>query len=233
MWIERQPARRLLLVWLVSALVLTLSPFSPWRPTPAHFAWIPPAHHRLGLFDLLANVALFVPLGLFGRAAGARRSAILAAGVVLSLLVESAQTWIVLRQPSTLDLWANGLGTLLGILAPIRLLAACRRTYDRPVLRWALLGLGALTTALLAWRVPRLAQYGPLLPFAASVAGGLVAATLLRPVPAALLAAAGASLACLPLGLSAAAPVCLAGGALGAWPYALRAFAPSLRTVET
>jgi len=98
---------------------------------------------RSGLPDILANIAVYVPLGALAFAVWRRRrlgrvlsllpSLLLAA--ILSFLVEQGQRWIGSRVASWVDVTANSLGCLLGA----GLIALCegqvRRTVDRA--RWA------------------------------------------------------------------------------------------------
>lgn len=96
----------------------------------------------LGAADLLLNVAFFVPLGLFVHlAAGRRRGLVLAvaAGLLLSALVEAGQLLVPGRYTTLGDLAANTAGAGLGGLAA-RWRAALLRP---PPGRAALLSLGA------------------------------------------------------------------------------------------
>ncbi len=108
-----QLRRGLLAAWLAAVLFVTLAPFWPLRAEPQGFA---PAS-RLGAWDFALNIALFVPAGALARLAGLRASACTAAAALLSLLIESAQMWILYRHPSQLDVLANALGALAGALA--------------------------------------------------------------------------------------------------------------------
>lgn len=68
------------------------------------------------LLDFILNILLFVPLGLGGRLAGGRGRRVLAAGIVLSLLIELLQLTIVPgRDASVLDWMANSVGTAIGV----------------------------------------------------------------------------------------------------------------------
>ena len=208
-------ARRLLFVWLVSTLVLTLAPFA-LRATPR--AWNDLS--RLGSFDLLANVALFVPMGVLAVQAGLRRRWAVALGLLVSLAVECAQRYVHLRNPSYADLLANGAGVLLGAQWSEPLLRAGRRLYARPVRYGVLLAGGAAALAL-ASRYPQIARFTLLFPFAIAVLGGLVASGIWRPNLAFVLAAGSVTVVCArlwwpldPLLLATST----AGSALGAWP---------------
>ena len=67
------------------------------------------------LSDLVANVALFVPLGFFVSFAGRGRPFL--AGLALSFAVELVQQLLPGRSPSLLDVLTNGAGAWLGGLA--------------------------------------------------------------------------------------------------------------------
>lgn len=208
-------ARRLLCVWFVSTLVLTLAPFA-LRATPR--AWND--FSRLGSFDLLANVALFVPMGVLAVQAGLRRRWAVAGALLVSVAVECAQRYVHLRNPSYFDVAANGAGALLGALWSDPLLRVGRRLYARPV-RYALLLAGGVAALALASRHPQIARFTVLYPFAIAVLGGLVASGIWRPNVAFLLAAGGVTVVCAylwwpldPLWIATST----AGSALGAWP---------------
>ncbi len=208
-------ARRLLCVWLASTLVLTLAPFA-LRAAPRGWSDV----SRLGGFDLLANVALFVPMGVLAVQAGLRRRWALAGGLLLSAAIECAQRWVHLRHPSYLDLLANGAGVALGATWSEPLLRAGRRLYARPV-RYALLLGGGVAALALAARYPQMARFTLLFPFTIAVLGGLVASGIWRPNLAFLLAAGGVLMVCVrfwwPLDPLLVA-TSTAGSALGAWP---------------
>jgi VanZ family protein len=208
-------ARRLLSVWLVSTLVLTLAPFA-LRATPR--AWND--FSRLGSFDLLANVALFLPMGVLAVQAGLRRRWALAGGLLISVAIECAQRWVHLRHPSYFDLLANGAGVALGALWSEPLLRVGRRLYARPV-RYGLLLAGGAAALALASRNPQIVRFTLLFPFAIAVLGGLVASGIWRPNLAFLLTAGGVMMVCArfwwPLDPLLVA-TSTAGSALGAWP---------------
>jgi VanZ family protein len=111
----------------VAAIVYgTLYPWRGWRsiglsgfeflghPWPRYWTW----------FDVLGNVAVYVPLGVLLMRAWPRMRAPLgrlglavAAGSALSLGLEALQTFLPGRVPSRLDWLANTAGTALGALA--------------------------------------------------------------------------------------------------------------------
>ena len=104
-------ASALLGYFIVITLVITLSPFV-WVVQPFHpVMWMVPS-------DMIANVALFLPLGFLTRSLGRRTDRplwhdglLLAA---LSLLIETAQIFIVGRVVSPIDVATNACGGFLG-----------------------------------------------------------------------------------------------------------------------
>lgn len=116
-------ARYLALAWLGLIAYGSLHPFSGWRDTG-----IPPLAFLEGgwprywtAFDLLANIAVYLPLGFFltlavrrlpGRFSAPLMAILLATGVSLGL--EALQSWLPSRVPSSLDLACNAIGALVG-----------------------------------------------------------------------------------------------------------------------
>lgn len=116
-------SRYLALAWLGLIVYGSLHPFAGWRDTG-----IPPLAFLEGgwprywtAFDLLANVAVYLPLGFFltlalrrlpGRYTAPALAVVLAAGT--SLALEAGQSWLPARVPSNLDLACNAIGGLLG-----------------------------------------------------------------------------------------------------------------------
>ncbi len=118
-------ARYLALVWCSLIVYGSLHPFSGWRDTGVSpFSFLEGGWPRYWTaFDLLANVAVYLPLGFFltlalNRLAGRFTPPILTVvlGTALSFALESLQTWLPSRVPSNLDLACNAVGTLLGAL---------------------------------------------------------------------------------------------------------------------
>lgn len=118
-------SRYLALAWCGLVAYGSLHPFAGWRDTGiSPFAFLEGGWPRYWtVFDLLANVAVYVPLGFFLTLAGHRLpgrytapilAVILAAGISCGL--EAIQTWLPSRVPSNLDLACNSLGGLLGTL---------------------------------------------------------------------------------------------------------------------
>jgi VanZ family protein len=125
---QRSPvllARYLALAWCGLVVYGSLHPFSGWRDTGVSpFAFLEGGWPRYWtVFDLVANVAVYVPLGflltlaLYGlpwRWLAPFLATLLAGGV--SLGMETLQTWLPSRVPSNVDLACNTLGGLLGAI---------------------------------------------------------------------------------------------------------------------
>lgn len=118
-------ARYLALAWCGLVVYGSLHPFSGWRDTGIHWAAFLDAGwpRYWTYFDLLANLAVYLPAGFFLTLALAqlrwRWLAVLLAvmlGAALSLSLETLQNWLPSRVPSSLDLASNTLGALLGAL---------------------------------------------------------------------------------------------------------------------
>lgn len=119
-------ARYLLAAYLLLVVYGSLYPLAGWRgqglspfafldgPLPRYFTW----------FDIAANVAAYVPLGLLAvlaiapRLTGVRAALVATLGAaVISLLLEAAQSYLPDRIPSNADLAANTAGAAIGALA--------------------------------------------------------------------------------------------------------------------
>ena len=116
-------ARYLALAWCGLVVYGSLHPFSGWRDTGVSpFAFLEGGWPRYWtVFDLVANVAVYLPLGFLLTLALLRLPGRFSAGVVATLLaasvsfgLESLQTWLPARVPSNLDLACNTLGGLVG-----------------------------------------------------------------------------------------------------------------------
>ena len=66
-------------------------------------------------FDILANIALYVPLGFLLSFKGRRLLATLAIACTLSVAMEFTQVWSHSRFPSTTDVLLNLVGSYLGV----------------------------------------------------------------------------------------------------------------------
>lgn len=118
-------SRYLALAWFGLIVYGSLHPFSGWRDTGVSpIAFLEGGWPRYWtVFDLVANVAVYLPLGFFltlalsgvpGRFTALLLATLLAGGV--SFCMETLQTWLPSRVPSNLDLACNTLGGLLGAL---------------------------------------------------------------------------------------------------------------------
>jgi VanZ family protein len=104
----------------------SLQPFRGWRVPPEgmlHFLAAPWPRY-ITLEDILVNLAAYVPLGLLLALAlkarlGAPAAVLLAAALstALSLVMESAQSFLPSRISSNVDVLANGAGALVGAMA--------------------------------------------------------------------------------------------------------------------
>lgn len=115
------------LAWVYAALIVyaSLYPFDSWRDqglAPWSFLWAPMSRYWTG-FDVLANLWGYAPLGfwltLAALRSGRRRWAVrwtVLAGSALSLALESTQSYLPARVPSTLDWCLNTIGVALGAL---------------------------------------------------------------------------------------------------------------------
>ena len=106
----------------------SLSPFTGWQEQGLEFSAVlaAPLMQAYTLFDVIANLLAYIPLGLlFGlvlRARfGAGWSTLLATlgGIVLSATMEYAQMYLPVRTSSNLDLLANSIGALTGALLAV------------------------------------------------------------------------------------------------------------------
>lgn len=118
-------ARYLALAWCGLIAYGSLHPFAGWRDTGiSPFAFLEGGWPRYWTaFDLVANVAVYLPLGFFltlalsgvpGRFTALILAALLAGTVSCGL--ETLQNWLPSRVPSNVDLACNTLGGLLGAI---------------------------------------------------------------------------------------------------------------------
>ncbi len=118
-------ARYLALAWCGLIVYASLHPFNGWRDTGVSpLAFLKADWPRYWtVFDLLSNVAVYLPLGFFLTLALRRLpwrftapilAVLLSAGV--SLGMETLQNWLPSRIPSNLDVGCNALGGLLGAI---------------------------------------------------------------------------------------------------------------------
>jgi len=104
----------------------SLEPFSGWMaPVPGTpFFLFAPWPPRFTRFDVAVNALAYAPFGFFvalsgRRAAAVRLTAATAAGLLLSLVMETMQTFVPTRDASTMDLICNTVGASLGGLSAI------------------------------------------------------------------------------------------------------------------
>lgn len=147
---SRSTSRRVLRLVLAGYLLLvariTLWPSLDDEPALAwvtgFLAWLHdhglPARIDLVVVEALANVAMFVPLGLLlpvttSALAGGRRWWAVGAGLGLSALIETCQLlFLPTRYPTVQDVVMNTLGALVGVVL-LTLAARTRRPADRSV----------------------------------------------------------------------------------------------------
>ena len=123
---HRSIARPLALLYIALIVYASLFPFTGWRDqgiVPWAFLKAPWPRYWTG-FDLAINVAGYVPLGfllvlVFGRRWPRWLAVVLAslAATLLSLAMESLQSWLPLRVASNVDFGLNAAGGLAGALA--------------------------------------------------------------------------------------------------------------------
>ena len=220
-------------------LTITLEPFAFQWPSEVHILYWAPDSPWHGWFDVVANVAMFLPLGFVAAlarsaAAPARADAALgwaaAFGAALSAAVELAQCLEPGRFPSPTDVAANALGAWLG--AWLRRRAATHLGADTPLvgrlaLELPVMGLVYVTLPLLTLAgltvggVPAAATERGL----ALVALGAFGGTLLGTVQRRHLAPGGRASA---VGTAAGAMLWFAVGALPAAATARAAYAAGL-----
>jgi VanZ family protein len=132
-------------------LLITLVPFRFTIPPELHMLWTG------GVADTLANIALFVPIGILypissGGPIRARVFRAVIVGGLLSLAIELAQTAEPERYSSVIDVLANTTGAALGaalLLLVVRHLGASARLRGRISLELPLMGLLYLAVPLL------------------------------------------------------------------------------------
>jgi len=115
--------RYLAVAYVLLVAYASLYPFGPWRQlaaSPLAFLFEPwPRHYTAA--DVAVNVIGYLPLGLLATLSAlawtpSRRAALIATllGTLLSLGMETLQSYLPQRVPSNLDLLSNGLGALVG-----------------------------------------------------------------------------------------------------------------------
>ncbi len=149
-------ARYLFAAYLGLVVYASLHPFAGWRDQGLHaFAYLGAAWPRyVTLFDLVANLVAYFPLGAlallasYPRLQGAVAVAVATvAAAAVALLLEAAQTYLPERIPSNLDLACNTAGAALGALLAWRLAPWLLASGPLRRARHALLRHGALADA--------------------------------------------------------------------------------------
>ena len=111
---------------IVATLVVIVAITFPWdlqdHPHWFKVAWLPFFTGIVRPRDLLANAALYFPIGFLLPARSRRGRVAWAAGVALlvSALLELAQVWSHVRFPSATDLVMNVLGSVVGAMVSAR-----------------------------------------------------------------------------------------------------------------
>lgn len=111
---------------ITAVVVVIVLATAPWdlrdHPHVYKVSWIPFLSGIVRPVDVLANLALYFPLGyvfpLRGRAG--RLAAACSAGLLLSLVMETTQVWSHVRFPSATDLLLNVVGCAAGAMIAIR-----------------------------------------------------------------------------------------------------------------
>jgi hypothetical protein len=98
---------------LAMVLAATAIPIALRPPQPPE--WFPLS---LDAYDVLTNIAGFVPVGIVLAAIGPLRAVTVAA--LLSLLAEVSQLVMLYRSPSLIDVATNVLGAILGVIVAVR-----------------------------------------------------------------------------------------------------------------
>jgi len=119
-------ARYLLVAYALLIVYASLNPFSGWRDpgAPLFEFLVAPAPRYIEVFDIIANIAAYIPMGMLlilamhpkWRGARALVGAIFA-GFLMSSSLETLQQFLPTRIPSNFDLAANLLGSTLGAAA--------------------------------------------------------------------------------------------------------------------
>jgi glycopeptide antibiotics resistance protein len=107
-------------LYLLATLFLIIAGTFPWdlqdHPHWFKIAWLPFVTGIVRPLDLLANAALYFPLGFFMPVRSRRARVAAAAGlaVVTSGMLEFGQVWSHQRFPSATDLVMNVIGSIAG-----------------------------------------------------------------------------------------------------------------------
>ena len=122
------PRRRIGVALIVVSIALIVAIIVPWGDLQDHshwsnIGWIPFVSPPIRRRDIVANVLLFMPLGV-GAALGFRRGLAVAGGLALALSMtgETIQVYTHSRFPSATDVVCNVAGAVAGALVVRRLL---------------------------------------------------------------------------------------------------------------
>lgn len=133
------------LLYACGIAIISLSPWSDWTwipESPLAFLWAPWPKYWTG-FDVFVNILAYAPFGVLisrsisdrlrYRTLGAAWSLLLtlAAGLLLSIALESLQTYLPSRRSSLMDVLANGFGTFMGAFFS----SAYAQNRSRPTIR--------------------------------------------------------------------------------------------------
>lgn len=147
----RSALSRALLAYVLLAIVLmTWAPFRFIWPRAVEIMW------RFPLFDVVANIALFVPVGFLLCASGIstnprskprRWEKAVLFGVIFSVVIEVGQIFLVERYTSFWDVLWNGLGTMVGAFVHSRLATVLSRFLpDHPTFELPMMNIVYLAT---------------------------------------------------------------------------------------
>jgi len=118
--IQGRTARVLLVVWIALLVAILV----PWFDVTDHTHWTKvtwiPFGPPIRPFDIIANVAVFIPYGLLWRRSGFRSPWLgppvaFALGLMLSVCAEAAQLYSHSRFPSATDVTTNAIGMVIGL----------------------------------------------------------------------------------------------------------------------
>jgi hypothetical protein len=139
--------------WWALILAVTLMPLPSQAPRSALTPLSCLVCGEAGTVDVLLNICLFVPLGLFLRLRNWRPSRVIWCGILTTLGVETAQLLVITgRDPSASDVITNSTGAVIGILLAERGASLVAPTASAAVrLLVAAAALPALVLAGTAW----------------------------------------------------------------------------------
>lgn len=174
-----------LVVYALSIVYVSLSPFTGWSEVEAQAVFRLQWPRYISFFDVVINILAYIPLGLFAhiflrQRMGSRWAVFLSVliGIALSFAMECLQQYLPTRIASSVDLLANAGGAIIGVALSawfswtphLEIVSALR---DKIFIRGRLANLGQLLLAL--WFVT---QLNPSIPF---LGAGNVINMLLEP----------------------------------------------------